>query len=144
MFRAALADGGLDQLRSVPIPPSKARRDRLYDDRMVRMLRAIRPAPPLDVRELVVQTESTVPAHERDDRPAPGDIEALYRTEGTLLDGCRPTVVVVDDTLTTGAHFRAAASVIVRARPGATVIGLFLVRRVPDSAGLDDIEAVDF
>ncbi|MCY3856957.1 MAG: hypothetical protein OXF78_11765 [Rhodospirillales bacterium] len=139
-FRAALADGNLDHLTFVPVPPSRVKGDPLYDDRLVRMIRAIRPTPPLDVRELVVQTESTVPAHEREDRPGPGDIAALYRIDGTLLEGCCPTLVVVDDMLTTGAHFRAAASVIVQALPEATVIGLFLVRRVPDTANLDDFE----
>ena len=139
-FRAALADGNLDQLPFVPVPPSRVKGDLLYDDRLVRMLRAIRPTPPLDVRELVVQTESIIPAHEREDRPAPGDIEALYRIDGALLEGCCPTIVVVDDMLTTGAHYRAVASAIIRALPEATVIGLFLVRRVPDAADLDDFE----
>ena len=61
-FRAALANGDLDQLTFVPIPRSKAKGDPLYDDRLVQMLRAIRPAPPLDIRELVVQTESVIRA----------------------------------------------------------------------------------
>ena len=135
-----MADGDLDQLTFVPVPPSRARGDPLYDDRLVRMLRAIRPAPPLDVRELVVQTASMIPAHERDDRPDPRAVEALYRIDGPLLEGCRPTIVVVDDMLTTGAHFRAAKSVIVQALPEATVIGLFLVRRVPDTVDPDEFD----
>lgn len=139
-FRAALADGDLDQLTFVPIPPSKAKGDPLYDDRLVQMLHSIRPTPPLDVRELVVQTESVVPAHERDERPGPRDIEALYRIDNTLLERCRQTVAVVDDMLTTGAHFRAAKSVIVRELVEATVVGLFLVRRVPDTVDLDGFE----
>ena len=42
----------------VPIPPSKAKTDPLCHDRITRMLHAIRPQPPIDVRELVLQTES--------------------------------------------------------------------------------------
>jgi hypothetical protein len=43
----------------VPMPPSKAKTDPLYDDRMVRMLRAIRTTPALDIRELLLQATST-------------------------------------------------------------------------------------
>jgi hypothetical protein len=45
----------------VPVPPSRASDDPLYDDRMTRVLRMI--SPNIDVRELVVQTESTECAH---------------------------------------------------------------------------------
>ena len=54
-LRAAFLPEGLSVLTLVPIPPSKAKTDPLYDDRMVQMLRAIRPVPPLDIRELVIQ-----------------------------------------------------------------------------------------
>ena len=42
-------------------------------------------------------------------------------------------VAVVDDLLTTGAHFRAAATVLKAAFPDIDVVGLFLARRVPDT-----------
>ena len=70
-IRAALDDPTLDQLTLVPIPPSKARNDPLYDDRLIQILRGIRPNPPLDARELVVQTRSTDAVHDSDDRPTP-------------------------------------------------------------------------
>ena len=76
-FRRALNPEVLDRLTFVPVPPSKAKGDPLYDDRLTRMLRAIRTEPPLDVRELIVQTESTDAVHGRTVRPRPGVIEAL-------------------------------------------------------------------
>ena len=76
-FRRTLAPKDLDRLTFVPTPPSKAKGDPLYDDRLTRMLGAIRPKPPLDVRELVVQTVSTAAVHVRDVRPAPEQIQAL-------------------------------------------------------------------
>jgi hypothetical protein len=85
-FRAALNDEWLNVATLVPIPPSKARADPLYDDRMVRMLRAIRAQPPLDVRELVVQTVSTSAVHDQETRPRPAEIEALYGIDETLRD----------------------------------------------------------
>jgi predicted amidophosphoribosyltransferase len=43
-----------------------------------------------------------------------------------------------DDVLTTGAHFRAAHSVLKRAFPNARIIGLFIARRVPESSDVED------
>jgi hypothetical protein len=46
-FRAALTGEWLDIATLIPIPPSKAKTDPLYDDRLVRMLNDIRPNPRL-------------------------------------------------------------------------------------------------
>ena len=40
----------LNKLTFVPVPPSKAKEDPLYDDRLTQMLNLIRPDPKLDVR----------------------------------------------------------------------------------------------
>ena len=53
-FRTALPEAWLNMATLVPIPPSKAKSDPLYDDRVVRMLQSIRVQPRLDVRELIV------------------------------------------------------------------------------------------
>jgi hypothetical protein len=42
--------------------------------------------------------------------------------------------------LTTGAHYRAASSVLKRAYPGVRVIGLFIARRVPEAADIEDFD----
>ena len=142
-FRKALGPKDLDRLTFVPIPPSKAKDDPLYDDRMTRMLRAIRPKPPLDVRELVVQTESTDAVHDRGmrPRPTPEQIQALYRIDETLTEPAPDTIAVVDDIVTTGAHFRAAKSVLSTHFPETSIIGLFIVRTVRDAAA--DFEDFD-
>ena len=140
-FRKALAPKDLDRLTFVPIPPSKAKGDPLYDDRLTRMLGAIRPKPPLDLRELVVQTESTDPVHVGNVvRPAPEEIQALYRIDETLTEPAPDTIAVVDDILTTGAHFRAAKSVLSTHFPETSIIGLFIARtvRVPAADDFPD------
>ena len=126
----------------MPIPPSKARDDPLYDDRLTRMLRAIRPAPPLDIRELIIQTQSTEAAHGRDIRPRPEEIEALYRLDEALTEPMPRIVALVDDLLTTGAHFRAAKSVISTQFPDVATIGLFIARRAPDTVDLEDFDVL--
>jgi hypothetical protein len=44
-FRASLNGEWLKIAALIPIPPSKAKTDALYDDRLVQMLNAIRPKP---------------------------------------------------------------------------------------------------
>lgn len=117
----------------VPVPPSKVRGDPLYDDRVKRMLLAIWPDQNPDVREMIVQSESTDAAHESPQRPTPPDIEARYEIDDALAIPEPKSIAIVDDVLTTGAHFRAASSVLAARFPGLQIVGLFLARRVPDA-----------
>ena len=75
--------------------------------------------------------------HVRDVRPAPEQIQALYRIDETLTGPVR-------DILTTGAHFRAAKSVLSARFPGAAITGLFIARRVPNTAAIEDSDDADF
>ena len=127
---------GFDTLTFVPIPPSKAKGDPLYDDRLTQFLNSIRAQPPLDVRELIVQTASTEAVHGLENRPRPEQIEALYRIDEELATELKPSVAIVDDILTTGAHFRAAKSLLSARFPEQEFIGLFLARRAPGTSGL--------
>ena len=129
-LQASVPDGAV----FVPVPPSQAKGDEGYDDRLVRLLRAVRPERPLDVRELIVQTRSVAPTHLRSARLRASDIEAMYRIDEALAAPEAGLVVVVDDLLTSGAHFRAAQRVLSRRFPDIDVAGLFLARRVMAAA----------
>ena len=131
-LRRAIKPEAIDSITFVPIPPSKAKSDPLYDDRMTQVLLAIRPDPPLDVRELIVQNNSVQAAHEADIRPTPQDVEAGY-TLNTNLAATPPQdfIFVVDDVLTTGAHFRAAQAVLRRQFLETPIVGVFVARRIP-------------
>lgn len=143
-FRSALNPEALDVLTFVPIPPSKARGHPLHDDRLTQMLHDIRRDPPLDVRELIIQAKSTDAVHGMESRPRPQDIEALYRIDDTLAAPAPGTIAVVDDLLTTGAHFRAGQSLLAARFPAANVIGLFIARRAPDTDNLEDFDEIVF
>ena len=130
-LRAAIHPEFLDKITFVPIPPSKAKGDALHDDRMTRLCKEIRPRPLLDVRELIVQTVNMPAAHESDNRPTPQDIEAVYKVDDALVHTPRNFVFIVDDVLTTGAHFVAAKSLLSRQFPTTPVVGLFVARRIP-------------
>ncbi len=134
-FHAALDDRAFARMTFVPVPPSKAKDHEMYDDRVFRMLLKIRPNPQLDVRELLVQTQSTDAFHETDQRPSPEGLEALYEIDDSQASR-QPieSLAVVDDLLTTGAHFRAAETVLSARFPGTEIIGLFIARRAPDTS----------
>jgi hypothetical protein len=134
-LRNAINDGWLKGATFVPIPPSKARNDPLYDDRMTKVLRAVSTEPPVDCRELIIQRESTGAVHDSADRLGPGDIFELYSLDPDLLAPAPTKIVVVDDVLTTGAHFKAAQRVL-RETFDVPIVGCFIARRVP--------EAIDF
>ena len=104
-LRTALNDNARQTLTFVPVPPSRAKTDPLYDDRLVQMLRSVWPGQAVDVRELVVQPQSSDAAHDRDDRPKPAELEARYVIDRGLLRLPPQAIAVVDDMVTTGAHF---------------------------------------
>ena len=89
----------MDALTFVPIPPSKAKSDPLYDDRMVQLLTTIRNHPPLDIRELILQTRSTEAVHGMVNRPRPHQIEAIYTIDEKLAAGLKQRVAIVDERL---------------------------------------------
>lgn len=131
-FRRVLHPQDLDRLTFVPIPPSKAKGDPLYDDRLIRMLRAIRSDPAIDIRELIIQTESTDPVHGSSVRLTSNEIRQLYRINEAAAEPAPDGIAVVDDILTTGAHFRAAKLILSARFPSAKVVGLFIARAVRD------------
>jgi hypothetical protein len=139
-FRASLNENWLNVATLIPMPPSKAKKDPLYDDRLVRMLRTMRAQPALDVRELIVQRVSTNPVHDQQQRPRPEELEANYSINNNPINPAPQVIGLFDDVLTTGAHYRAASNVLHRAFPGMRIIGLFIARRVPEAANIEDFD----
>ena len=119
----------------VPVPPSKARTDPLYDDRLQRILALAFPHE--TCMDLVVQATSVLASHRSDSRPRPNDLVANYQIDKTLTPPSH-RFIIFDDVLTTGCHFKAAQTVLMAAYPGARCIGIVLARRVfPEADGED-------
>ena len=95
-FRRALGQQP-PRMTFVPIPPSKAPQDPLYDDRVTQMLRAIWPAQPADVREIIIQPESTDAAHDSLARPTPLEIAEAYRIDDAMATPRPESIAVVDE-----------------------------------------------
>ncbi|MGH8177944.1 MAG: hypothetical protein ACREV5_16955, partial [Steroidobacter sp.] len=67
-LRRAIKPGSIPEMTFVPIPPSKIRGHADYCDRLSRTLRTAFGGLGADIRELLMQTESTEADHARADR----------------------------------------------------------------------------
>jgi len=126
----------LPALTFVPVPPSKAATDPHYDSRCEDALTGIRKftRSAVDVRKLIVQTTSTRASHACSDRLGIDELRAIYRIEESLAAPQPQSLVVFDDVLTTGAHFKAAKAVLAARFPGIPIWGLFIARVIRPSA----------
>lgn len=132
----ALAQGlkGLGQKTAfVPIPPSKSKNHPDYDNRLVEALNyysKIRPADegPAIIRELVIQSEDMDSSSKGGVRHSVEELANVYQVEGSLLDGLPPAIIIFDDVLTMGTHFKAMKLVLERALPDTKFFGVFLAR----------------
>ena len=132
-FRGALKEEALKQATHIPIPPSKSRTDPNYDDRVLKMIQVACSGLGADIRELVYQVNSIPAAHESDDRPTPTDLRSNYAINEAIAGKVPELMLVYDDVLTTGAHFKAMRSILSDRYPHVRIIGLFIARRVPDA-----------
>ncbi len=115
----------------VPVPPSRAPDDALYDDRITLVIWQL--GPTVDGREIVRQVVTTAGAHLRQDRPWPQQLYDNYEIDEDETEPHPVAIAVVDDVLTTGAHFKAMKRILCERFEGVKVSGLFLARRVPNT-----------
>ena len=117
----------------VPIPPSKQVGDPVYDDRLLRTLTAAFKGYDVDVRTLLRQVASTNPDHASGERLTPDTLYELLQVDHTALAArpFRSMVILFDDVLTTGKHFRCCER---RLRevlpPRMPITGVFIARRI--------------
>ena len=137
-LRRVIGQQNVDRLTWVPIPPSKTVGHIDYDDRLIRTSVAAFHGYNADVRMLLRQSKSTKADHESGDRLTP---EALYEvleldravlSERPFRDG----IVLFDDLLTTGKHFKCCTRRLREVVPASVpMIGVFVARRIlPDPA----------
>lgn len=129
-LKSALDPEWLADATIVPVPGSKVAGDADHDNRMERVASRIRPGQ--DVRNLVVQTASTLAVHEASlgQRITVEELLELYEIDEALADPQPTKIVILDDVLTAGTHFRAMQIVLSQRFPNAGIVGLFVARRV--------------
>jgi hypothetical protein len=118
----------------VPIPPSDAKDDPEYDDRMTQILARLK----VDVREVVYQRCSMPPTHESEERHSVDDLLENYEIDEGQAKPAPKHIVIVDDMVTAGAHFRAMTRILSRRFPGVPISGVFLARRIFADDDSDD------
>ena len=127
----------------IPVPPSKARTDPMYDDRLVSMLTALSRIIrlPLDIRDCLSFDGTCAASHETVNRPTPSELYQAMTFDAISGKATEPptAIFLLDDMLTTGAHFVAAKKKLQDAFPGVDVYGMFIARRrLPNP--FDDID----
>jgi len=131
-LRCAVPRELAEQCTWVPIPPSKRRDDPDYDDRLSQTLRRAFTAYDCDVRPLLYQVCSTVSDHAGGARLGSDTLHALLRLDSAALRGrpIRQSIVLFDDVLTSGKHFKCCERRLREALPCTPIAGVFLMRRV--------------
>lgn len=138
-FREGINHDWLRRATLIPIPPSKAKDHPEYDDRMLQVLLRIG-IDGLDIRELLYSRTSMRASHESDVRLTIAEIVENTAIDETLTAPEPSTIVIVDDMLTAGSHFKATQQILATRFPNADIVGLFITRRVFASA--TDVEAI--
>jgi hypothetical protein len=132
-LRSILGQRVIEGMTFVPMPPSKAKSDPLYDDRIVKILRQMGAGWRLDLRELLSMRQSMAASHTADQRPTPQELYTNVVIDEDVAALAPTDIMIVDDVLTTGAHFKAAQRRLCERFPGVRTFGLFVARRVPET-----------
>lgn len=142
--RRVIGQQNAERYTWVPIPPSKAIGDPDYDDRLLRMLRLAFQGYDADIRPLIRQTESTPADHEQEARLTRDALRAVLQVDmASLLSApLRNGILLVDDVLNSGKHFKESERRLRQAIPDDVAIaGLFVARCIHPNP-IDDFEAI--
>ena len=107
---------------------------------MLQVLQKLNADGSLDVRELVLQRQSTSAAHQSAVRPSLAAIKRNYYINEQEVHGLGDSIGLFDDVVTTGAHFKAAKSLLTEKFGDVTIYGIFVARRVPRSVDVEDLK----
>lgn len=128
----------------VPVPGSKAAGDADHDERMLQVLQRAFQGWAADIQPMLELTESTPADHETPDRLSFDELLAITQMKNSPGRPLRPVVVLVDDVLNSGKHFKVGQTLISAKYPHVEIRGLFLARCVHDTvARAEDFPIVD-
>lgn len=116
----------------IPIPCSKTVDDAEHDNRLPRILSIAFDGWKADIREGLQLTHSTPADHESAERLGFDELLGITSTTASMDTALRPIVVIVDDVLNSGKHFKIAQRLIRERYPDVGIRGLFFARCVRD------------
>ncbi len=118
---------GLENFVLTCVPPSTDKDDPLYDSRMEDVLRVLHKLRDIAIEFPFSMRQSVLASHKGGSR----SVEVLYSAlEWKGLKSDNSNIIIVDDVITSGAHFKACARMIRDHIVDANVIGLFWARSV--------------
>ena len=132
LIRSNLNSNAISSITFVPAPPSKPPSHPAYDDRILKLGRAV--GEDVDIRPLIETVQVRDPAHLNDCRPGPDVLADGMRFCDDHLESTTPVgtqLILLDDVLVTGATFLSCTQILLNHFPDATISGLFVARRVP-------------
>lgn len=131
-LRAIISEHALNNtITLVPIPPSKTKKHPDYDDRIERICaNIVKGLSTADVQHLIINNVDIEPTHNDAAKPSPNELIQNYSINADASYRPRQTVILIDDMLTTGTHFKACQKLILQTYPDAQVVGIFISRRV--------------
>jgi hypothetical protein len=117
----------------VPIPCSKIAGHPDHDDRLARVLHQAFAGYAADIRPLIEQTQNTEADHERSERQRFEELLELTRINEEVAHAPRANrILLFDDVVNSGKHFKVAQQLLAQRFPGATILAVFLARCLPD------------
>jgi len=130
-LRLAVPRAEAEGVTWVPIPPSRCRADPDFDDRLLRTLGIAFGDYDVDVRGLLLQRHNTVADHAVSSRLRAEALHALLCVDdhALLARPLRERIVLFDDVLTSGKHYKCAERRLREALPPIPISGVFLLRR---------------
>ncbi len=130
----------------IPIPPSKIVEHDGHDDRVVQLLKiALKENIKVTYRDdILIQTESYPASHENDgNRISKEKLESIYEIKLDALDLNIEQIIIFDDVITSGAHFRAVCNKLEQGLGDKfqeyDIKGLFIGRKIHEESDNDFI-----
>lgn len=128
----------------IPIPSSKSKFHKDYDDRLLKTLTtAFSDWNNPDIRELIVQKEDIEPFHNREARRDIRVLLDVWELDKKIITPIPRKIVIFDDLLTTGCHFKAAKFLLQQQYSEIPIYGIFIARRAIESEIINLFEIIE-
>lgn len=112
----------------IPIPPSNPENHPEYDDRLIQVLKQVQQTTDLDFRNIIFQNHPILPVHKApsNQRPTLKELLNFYEINTSSYSCIPKKIIVFDDVLTKGTHFKAVQKILQNHFPQIPIVGLFV------------------
>jgi hypothetical protein len=117
----------IGKMTFVPAPPQREPGDPDYDDYITRICRNIHPDADLDIRDLIIKSR---PEPVSEEPLLPDILRNILIINQEVLNPIPKQIVIVDDVLKTGSHFRVMHDLLRLEFPETPIYGIFIARRI--------------